>query len=413
MNVPTRARQGTPRPPWVNLGAATLSATVGGLPVFLLGSLAVFIREDLHFGETALGAAASIYYLASAVASVAGGRLAERLGARRAIGVAASTLTVAVLGIAVLAHSWSALAAFMALAGLANALTQPATNLGVARGVDPRRQGLSFGIKQSNGPLNTLLAGLAVPALGLTVGWRWAFVALAVVALPLVIAGLRGPGIAYDRSAPRPTVSGRGALIMLSVAAAFAVVAGSSLGAFYVESAVAAGTKPALAGTVLAGGSVLGIAARIFWGSVGDRAPRRHFQVVALLLLTGAVGFALLGMGGGVPTLVVATLIALGMGWAWPGLFNFAVVTRSPRAPAAATGITGTGQFAGGIVGPLGFGLLVENSSYGVAWSAAAAAMVCAGFLALLGGRALDRSVAAEAAEADDADVTTGAGDAT
>jgi hypothetical protein len=49
----------------VTLAATTLSNTLGILPVFLLGALAIFIRDELQFGETALGAAASMYYLAA------------------------------------------------------------------------------------------------------------------------------------------------------------------------------------------------------------------------------------------------------------------------------------------------------------------------------------------------------------
>lgn len=39
----------------VTLAATTLSSTLGTLLVFLLGALAIFIRDELQFGETVLG----------------------------------------------------------------------------------------------------------------------------------------------------------------------------------------------------------------------------------------------------------------------------------------------------------------------------------------------------------------------
>jgi MFS family permease len=377
------------RPPLATLATATASLTLGALPVFLLGALAVFIRQELHFGESRLGAAASLYYLSSAVMAVPGGWLAEWLGARRAIAVAATGTTVAMVGAAVLATSWWRLVACMVLAGIANGTALPATNLALVRGIPSARQGVAFGLKQSSGPFATLLAGAAVPALGLTVGWRWAFALAGVAALPLIVArqqaGTTAVGVqsAADRVRPGP-------LVVLACAAAAGVIGGSSLGAFYVESAVFHGMAAGTAGTLLAVGSILGVCARVGWGWVGDTTETGHFAIVTGLLLCGAAGFALLGAPGTL-VLVAATVVVFCTGWAWTGVFNFAVVRRNPEAPAMASGITGSGQFAGGIVGPLGFGALVERTSYQVAWMSAGAFVCLAGVLVYTASRWLQR----------------------
>ena len=65
----------------------------------------------------------------------------------------------------------------------------------------------------------------------------------------------------------------------------------------------------------------------------------------------------LLAVAGPVP-LVAGVVLGFGLGWAWPGLMNFAVVRLHPQAPAAATSITQTGVYAGGCLGPLGLGAL-------------------------------------------------------
>ena len=54
--------------------------------------------------------------------------------------------------------------------------------------------------------------------------------------------------------------------------------------------------------------------------------------------------------------------LAFATGWAWPGLFNLAVVRVNPSAPGAATGITQTGTYLGAVVGPVLFGVVAEHA---------------------------------------------------
>jgi hypothetical protein len=74
------------------------------------------------------------------------------------------------------------------------------------------------------------------------------------------------------------------------------------------------------------------------------------------MLGAGAVGFALLGVATSSWVLVAGTALIFCLGWAWPGLFNFVFIELLAATPAAATRVTGTGIFTGGIFGPLGFG---------------------------------------------------------
>jgi hypothetical protein len=114
--------------------------------------------------------------------------------------------------------------------------------------------------------------------------------------------------------------------------------------------------------------------------------------MLGLIMSLGAVGYVLLGQVRGVGTLGVATVVTFMSGWAWPGLFNFAVVVRSSAAPGVATGIVGTGLYSGGIIGPLLFGWIVESASYQTAWSVVAAASFTAAGVMYVGGRKLERA---------------------
>ncbi len=82
-----------------------------------------------------------------------------------------------------LARSYPMLVTLLALSAAANALGQLASNAALAEHVPAHRQGLSFGVKQAAVPVATLLAGVAVPTVALTAGWRWAFVVAAGAAL--------------------------------------------------------------------------------------------------------------------------------------------------------------------------------------------------------------------------------------
>jgi len=373
--------------------------------VFLLGALAVLVRADLGFSETQLGAAATVFFAASAGCSVPAGRLAERWGARRTTLAGAVLSGTALLGVALLVRSWVPLVAVLAVAGAGNALAQIGSNLGLAEHVAHARQGLAYGVKQSAIPTATLLGGLAVPLVGLTIGWRWAFAAAALGALlyaAVVPADDRphradaAPGDEPTSGAPRrpATDTPTRSLVLLACGAGMGAAGANSFGAFLVESAVAGGIGPGPAGLVFALGSALGIVGRLAAGWSADRRKGGHLRVVAAQLATGSVGLGLLALAGVVrgpgpstALVVLGTLLGFGLGWSWPGLFTFAVVRLNRSAPAAATSITQTGVFVGGALGPLAFGATVEATSYAVAWTGAAAALVLAAVLVLAGRR--------------------------
>lgn len=381
----------------VLLAVAVATTTV--LPAFLTGGLAVQVRGEMGFGEAALGLAVAVFFVASSLGSAPLGRVVERVGANRAMRLAAATSAASLLGVALLAGSWWSLVACLLVGGLANAVSHPATHLSLAREVPAERQGLSFGIKQSAIPAATLLAGLAVPGIALTFGWRWAFAGGAALALAVALVvppGTPGSGTRGLEEARAGDVR-VAPLVLLALGIGLGSTAATPLGAFIVESSVAAGLREASAGLLLAFGSAVGIIVRVTLGYVADGMEGGRLRLVAAMLGLGVVGFALLATGAS-GLLVLGTALAFGAGWGWPGLFNFAVVRTNPGAPAAATGITQTGASGGAALGPLLFGVVVEASSYSVAWLFSGATALAALVAILLGRRMVlrDRAAAAE-----------------
>src|SRR4051812_12823740 len=194
--------------------------------------------------------------------------------------------------------------------------------------------------------------------------------------------GSAGPRSAQERQRGRV---GAG-LVVLGVSAALAAGAANALGAFLVDSSVERGLSEAAAGLTLTLGSALCVTGRLVVGWVADRWQRGHLAILAGLLAVGTVGLGLLAADSLV-ALVIGVMLAFGLGWCWPGLLAFAVVRLRPQAPAAATSVTQTGVYAGAAAGPLGFGVLVSHTSYGVAWLAAAIAEALAAMLVIVGAR--------------------------
>lgn len=352
----------------------------GSLPVFLTGGLAVQVRDDLGFSAALLGVVIAVYFGVSAASSAYMGHSAQRIGLDRSVRAAATGSAVAML-LAAVAPNYAVLVAAMAVAGLANALAQPAANGILIRDVPEGWRGLSFGIKQSAIPIATLLGGLAVPLVALTVGWRWAYVLAALVALG-VAAKARGGSDAPGSLPGRPVAAAGRALeyaplLVLGASAALAAAAATNLGSFVTASAVDLGTSEATAGLVLALGSGLGIAMRLVSGWYADRSLGDPLTVVVLLLAGGTGGYALMA-GGSIALFVPGVALAFGLGWSWPAMFHFAVSRRYGAAAAAATGVTQSGVYVGGVVGPITFGLIVENASYEAAWGAAGVAAALA-----------------------------------
>jgi cyanate permease len=191
----------------------------------------------------------------------------------------------------------------------------------------------------------------------------------------------------------------------LAVGIGFGAAAAGTLGAFFVNAAVAAGIDEGPAGLLVSAGSAFGIAVRLLAGSRADRRSGGHLRVVALMLLAGSVGYGVYATGRPL-LLILATPLAFGAGWGWPGLFNLAVVREHPDAPGTASGITQTGTYLGAVIGPVVFGAVVERFSYAFAWSLAAAfALAGAAFMLagrqLIRGRRASRALEAEAAPGD------------
>jgi MFS family permease len=366
--------------------ATALTVNVAAvIPVFLFGGLAVQISGELGMSPSAIGLVAGLYFAVCGLTAVPAGKLVERLGAPACARLGVALAAGSMLAIAWQAHDLVTLTLLMALSAPANGLGQLASNAVLSNWAPPNNRGLWFGAKQASVPLCTLLGGLAVPTIALTLGWRWAFVAGAIVAL-LALVPLTGLGrpVLPEHNGNGRVLDRR--LLVLALATGASAAAATPIGSFLTTYTVSLGATEAYAGLTLTIGGLSGVIARTAVGALADRRRGGEFTIITVMLLGGAVGFAAL-MVGQMWLVPVGALCSFALGWAWPGLMNFAVTSRYPETPAAATSVTQTGVYLGGAVGPIAFGVLVDYAGWTAGWSTLSVAMVAAATLVFVGQR--------------------------
>lgn len=386
------------------VSAAILVNLVAVLSLFLTGAMSVQIGASMGVSAVRVGMLASVFAAATVAGSAPLGRMVGRWGIRRSLTVSALVAATGGVLAALAANPWM-LAGALLLAGFGNALGQPAGNALVASHVAERRFGIGFAIKQSAIPLATTVAGLAVPLIALTVGWRWAYAASGVVAAAAVfIVPPDAPAVPGRSESAVPSGAVR-QLWMLALGMTSAVVAASSIGSLGAAGAVAAGLSPAAAGLLIAAGGVAGLAVRLAAGASADRWHFDSLHAVALLTAVGAVGWLLMAVGAGAAgdagIFVVGLVVANAFGWGWPGLLHLAVARRFPTATAAASGVTMTGVALGLVVGPTLLGSVTSTAGWGWAWATAAlAALIGSAAAYRASGRLPHQPPSAEAASA-------------
>ena len=368
------------------------------MPGFLAGALGSDIKDEFAIGDTGLGMTLAATYLISGVASIHAGELSDRMGARRSLLLSMWVTVAGYLAVAVLARSFPTFLISMAVAGAGLTLAGPAAKVLVAQHVSAKRHGIALAVHMSAIPLAPLLAGLTVPLVGGTAGWRWAFVGGAVLA----VVGILMLPAEKQASEPPPTrktgAPGRFAHVRLAPLFAFgasatlACSAVFSAAAFFVVNSESAGISEDSAGLLLSATSAGVITARILLGVMADRGRTGDILTVAVLLVASAGGYTL--MAADTPWLyALGGQIAIILGWSWPGLMVLALIRMNPHAPGLASSFAVGGMNLGAVVGPAAFGAISDAASSSTALAAAAVWAFAAAALSLLGRLTQARSV--------------------
>jgi predicted MFS family arabinose efflux permease len=350
------------------LGASV--TVVALLPMFFVGAMSVEISTSLGIDSAGIGLVVGLYHVVGVATAMLMGRVVDRIGSTWAVRLAAGVAALTGIGIATSATSLLHLAAWMMIGGCANTLAQPASNRLLATSIPGAYQGVAFGIKQTAPPVASMLGGLAVPAVALTVGWEAAYLLAAGLAVLVILGAGRRP--APGNRAPRPERArlrreDRPAAVWLSASIGLAAAASATVFTFYVQAAVEAGSSQSAAGLMLAVAAGASVTTRLACGFVSDRLRGGHLRLCTGLLTVGTVGIALLATGH--PALMAPGAVAALAGtWGLNGVFWYVVVRAFSYAPGTATGTVSQGLLLGATLSPLGFGWLARSYGITSAW---------------------------------------------
>ena len=364
---------------------------LGLSPAYMAGALGLQIRAELGLGATELGFAIGAFFAATAVLSPLLGTIADRIGTVRGLRLAMLLVMACSLMMVLTVGSYVTLLLALIVGGISNGIAGPATSRLIAYHVT-RRRSLAFGLRQAAVPLASLIAGISVPVVGLTLGWRYAFMFVGIAALPVALAaGGAVVGVEYRGARAAGRVSDLRGLLLAAVAFLFVSAAGTALMAFVVDLSVYRGLGEASGGLVLSFVSIAGITVRIGVGWLADRPEVDAFAIMSRQIIIGLGGFLLLLLSSGTFGLVVGASLAIAGGWGWTGLMAHVVAQGSPDGPARAAGIVQTGGASGGVLGPPIAGFLIDNVSHRAAWTVAFLLLL----ISLVAVRAVGRSTLA------------------
>ena len=393
---------------WALLAVLTTSYGAGAFGMLGISPLTPSLVEG--FGLTRLQVALIVpsIYLGGLFFSLPGGRLADRLGARKSF-LGGLALGAVGLVAAAAAPTFSAFLLFLLVAGVGWSVTNPSLGKAIIDVFPGHERGIAMGIKQMGLTLGGLVGALALPVIAATLGCRAAILACGVaVALPVAagwsaLAPLEAGAIEVTRAAATPRAPAdwswarRPALLVFFAAGLlFGMVQAAVLSYLPLYAVQALGFDKIGAGLLVAWTQAGGAVSRLAVGAASDRwlAGRRSIW----LALTGAVGAAIFFVyaRGEVTGALAAGVLAFfaGIGaYGWVGIFFvISAEVGGPRQAGLLSGMAFAAIVVGLLTGPSVFGLLLVGAdSYRVAWAAFASIATLVTLAALLAGPAIDR----------------------
>lgn len=398
---------------------AVLTSLMGAGPllVYAYSVTGPLLIKDLGLSAVEFGLLTTTCYLGAGCGSAVMGHVSDSVATRIQL--------VIVFGGSAVAFALSVIPLFSMLlvasviSGIAQSMSNPATNRIVADLAPLGRAGVWIGIKQSGVQIGQLTAGVAFPFLATHLGWNAVAGASTILLLILLVLSLRNRTLrsgnfehhtpdaqrgrrTVDVASRTPLMAEDKLPAVVWICAFFAFFSGLGLAGTnaYLPlfatrdmhfTMVVAGYTAIIAGAV-------GVLARIFWSSRMTRggSPAGILLTLAIGALSGAVALAMAARLTSPALLWAGTVIhgatALGVSVVTMGV----VLSHVARIKVGrASGLVAVGMYFGFAAGPTVMGIFVEGApNFEAAWVAMMAAyLVCAllaGLFALLQRRTTD-----------------------
>ena len=282
---------------WHVLGIA-VAAQVGvsvmdqGIP-----TLTGFIKADLGLSAAAAGLTVASFAFGRIFGAYAAGVAADRVGERRVM-LLGALLAAALVALAA-ATPFPFFTLLFALGGAAGASSTPAGGRLVLLAFPRNRHGLALGIRQTGIPIGGLIAAATLPWFAGLTTWRWSLVLAAGMAVLFVVplSRLRDDRTSDELPVDRPVAArlrhDRN-LVLLTLWSCLVVTGQYALLAFLaLDLHQRIGLSLERGSLLVALANASGIAGRVAWGGVSDRALAHGRKPLLLVLTAGCLVAAL------------------------------------------------------------------------------------------------------------------------
>jgi MFS family permease len=350
--------------------------------ILVLPMLYPFLKDKLGVGFIELGLSMTVFGVVSGLTQAPLGYVVDRFGARKLLilGVCLGSVAFIILGFNL---NYPALLVCAALLGLANSVYHPSDYALLAANIDGRRIGRAFSIHTFSGFFGGAVAPAIVAALVAMLGGAGALiasgvigfvVALILVAFPIPEASAATANTNSSADANAPTSVLTPAIISLTIFFMLLGLSNSGISTFGVVSLMSGYgllfSTANIALTAYLGASAIGVLAG---GFLADR-THRHGDVAAACFAANVVVVVLIAMFSPHPMLLIAMMTLAGFlgGVIAPSRDMMVRKAAPPGAAGRAFGIVSTGFNMSGIVSPILFGWIMDQSMpRGVFWMAA------------------------------------------
>jgi MFS family permease len=336
------------------LAACTAAAALLQLDGTVITVALPSVARDLHVANSSTALILSAYFAAYALLLFPGGRLVDKLGARR---VALAGLGLFALGAALgaVVSSFDLLCLTRVIQGAGAGLVSPAALAGAVSGFPAERRGTALGIWGASAGLSNLVGPLLGGILTVTLGWRadwWALVPMALIVGWAVAAHVPSIVHAVGENGPAKVVNATVMAAAFVAALTFAVMIGTFyLAEQYLQKTVGYSALGASAVLIVVA-FLVGAGAPLAGGMVDRRGERTPTMVGFLGLGLGMAALAVPGVSlHGVGTLLLLVPVGLGLGMLFVPVSRAALNSVPDEAHGRASAVLSAARLGGAAIG--------------------------------------------------------------